>query len=244
MNYHELIAKGFTGEPYSMFFHVWPWIGLGAAIVLLILIFCTDFLRSDKSKSRFLDPGSLAWMGAVIYMLHNLEEYGVDMYGNQQAFTILMGQLLGVRIGEAAFLCCNLLLVWVVGPLTAVFAQKGYHRMAAGMAIFELINGTFHIVQAINLGSYNPGLLNSAVLCLPVGLWTLYVLYGKLKFPKMDILWLFLGALFYHVVLMAGIVGATQAGISEWTQGLIMIFDATCLFYFWWLVGRKQHFAA
>ena len=244
MNYHELIAKGFTGEPYSMFFHVWPWIGCGAAIVLLILIFCTDFLRSDKTKSRFLDPGPLAWMGAVIYMLHNLEEYGVDMYGNQQAFTILMGQLLGVRIGEAAFLCCNLLLVWVVGPLTAVFAQKGYHRMAAGMAIFELINGTFHIVQAINLGSYNPGLLNSAVLCLPVGLWTLYVLYGKLKFPKMDILWLFLGALFYHVVLMAGIVGATKAGISEWTQGLIMVLDAVCLFYFWWLVGRKQKFVA
>ena len=227
-----------------MFFHVWPWIGLGAAVVLLILLFCTDFLRSDKSKSRFLDPVSLAWMGAVIYMLHNLEEYGVDIYGNQQAFTILMYQLLGVRIGEAAFLCCNLLLVWVVGPLTAVFAQKGYHRMAAGMAIFELINGTFHIVQAINLGSYNPGLLNSAVLCLPVGLWTLYVLYGKLKFPKMDILWLFLGALFYHVVLMAGIVGATKAGISEWTQGLIMVLDAVCLFYFWWLVGRKQHFAA
>ena len=38
MNYHELIVKGFTGEPYSMFFHVWPWIGLGAAVVLLLLI--------------------------------------------------------------------------------------------------------------------------------------------------------------------------------------------------------------
>jgi len=74
MNYHEMIEKGFTGEPYSMFFHVWPWIGLGAAIVLLLLIFCTDFLRSDKTKSRFRDPVSLAWMGAVIYMLHNLEE--------------------------------------------------------------------------------------------------------------------------------------------------------------------------
>ena len=244
MNYHELIAKGLTCEPYSMFFHVWPWIGCGAAIVLLILIFCTDFLRSDKTKSRFLDPVSLAWMGAVIYMLHNLEEYGVDMYGNAQAFTILMYQLLGVRIGEAAFLCCNLLLVWVVGPLTAVMVKKGYQRMAAGMALFELINGTMHIVQAINLGCYNPGLINSALLCYPVGIWTLYVLYGKLKFPKMDILWLFLAALFYHVVLMAGIVGATKAGVSEGVQGLIMVVDAFCLFYFWWLVGKKQKFAA
>ena len=232
MNYHELIAKGLTCEPYSMFFHVWPWIGLGAAIVLLILLFCTDVLRSDRTKSRFLDPVSLAWMGAVIYMLHNVEEYGIDMFGNKQAFTTFMYQLMGMRISEAAYLCCNLGLVWVVGPLTAVFVKKGYHRMAAGMAIFELINGTMHIVQAINLGCYNPGLLNSAVLCYPVGLWTLYALYGKNKFPKMDMLWLFLGALFYHVVLMAGIVGVTKAGISEWTQGLIMIFDATCVFYF------------
>jgi MoaA/NifB/PqqE/SkfB family radical SAM enzyme len=129
-----MIAKGFTGEPYSMFFHVWPWIGLGAAIVLLLLIFCTDFLRSDKTKSRFRDPVSLAWMGAVIYMLHNLEEYGVDMYGNQQAFTTLMYQLLGVRIGETAFLCCNLLLVWVVGPLTAVMVKKGYHSEKPSLA--------------------------------------------------------------------------------------------------------------
>jgi len=240
MNYHEMIAKGFTGEPYSMFFHVWPWIGLGAAIVLLLLIFCTDFLRSDKTKSRFRDPVSLAWMGAVIYMLHNLEEYGIDMYGNQQAFTTLMYQLLGVRIGEVAFLCCNLLLVWVVGPLTAVMVKKGYYRMAAGMALFELINGSMHIGQAINFGCYNPGLLNSALLCYPVGILTLYVMYGKLKFPKIDILWLFLGALFYHVVLMAGIVGATKAGLSEWVQGLIMVTDAVCLFGFWWLVGKKS----
>ena len=240
MNYHDLIEKGLVGEPYSMFFHVWPWIGLGAAIVLLILIFCTDYFRSDKSKSRFFDPVSLAWMGAVVYMLHNLEEYGIDMYGHEQAFTILMGHLVGVRISEAAFLCCNLFLVWVVGPLTAVFVKKGYHRMAAGMAIFELINGTMHIVQAINLGCYNPGLLNSLLLCYPLGIWTLYALYGKKKFPKMDILWLFLGALFYHIVLMAGIVGATKAGIPGWTQGVIMVLDAACLFYFWWIVGRKS----
>ena len=242
MNYHELIAKGLTCEPYSMFFHVWPWIGLGAAIVLLILLFCTDVLRSDKTKSRFLDPVSLAWMGAIIYMLHNVEEYGVDIYGNMQAFTTFMYQLMGMRISEAAYLCCNLGLVWVVGPLTAVFVQKGYHRMAVGMAIFELINATTHIVQAINLGCYNPGLLNSAVLCLPVGIWTLYALYGKNKFPKMDLLWMFLAALFYHVVLLLGIVVTTKLGIPSWAQGLIMAFDAVCVFYFWWLVGKKQKF--
>ena len=244
MNYHEVIAKGLTCEPYSMFFHVWPWIGLGAAIVLLILLFCTDVLRSDKTKSRFLDPVSLAWMGAIIYMLHNVEEYGIDIFGNEQAFTTFMFQLNGARIGEAAFLCCNLGLVWVAAPLAAVLVQKGYHRMAAGMACIELVNGLGHILQAINLGCYNPGLLNSAVLCLPVGIWTLYALYGKAKFPKIDMLWLFLAAVFAHVVLVAGMVVATRIGIPDWVQGLIMVCDNSALLLFWWLVGRKQHFAA
>ncbi|MBQ4394052.1 MAG: HXXEE domain-containing protein [Paludibacteraceae bacterium] len=261
MMYHELIAKGFTGEPYSMFFHVWPWIGLGAAVVILLLVFCTDFLRSDKSRSRWFDPAILAWLGAVAYMLHNVEEYGVDMYGNQQAFTTLMYQLMGVRISELAFLACNLCLVWVVGPLTAVFVRKGYWRMAAGMALFELINALMHVVQAINLGCYNPGLLTSGVIFLPLCCWTLYVLYFRkegnkktvtlkdestansiyhLPFPKMDILWLFLGAFFYHIVLMAGIMGATKLGLPSWLQGTIMVLDAVCLFYFWWLVGKKS----
>ena len=250
MMYHELIAKGFTGEPYSMFFHVWPWIGLGAAIVLLILIFCTDFLRSDKSRSRWFDPAILAWLGAVAYMLHNVEEYGVDMYGNQQSFTILMYQLMGVRISELAFLACNLCFVWIVGPLTAVFVRKGYYRMAAGMTIIELINGLSHIGQAFNLGCYNPGLLTSCVVFVPLCCWTLYVLYFRkgessqagwsLPFPKMDILWLFLAGLFYHVVLMAGIIGATRLGMPGWLQGVIMVLDAVCLFYFWWLVGKKS----
>lgn len=242
MDYHELISKGLTCEPYSMFFHVWPWIGLGAAFVLLILIFCTDFLRSDKSKSRFFDPVSLAWMGAVIYMLHNVEEYGVDMYGNTQAFTTFMYQLLGARIGEVAFLCCNLGLVWVAGPLMAVMAQKGYHRAAAGMAFIELVNGTMHIVQAINLGCYNPGLLNAILFCYPMGIWTLYVLYGRENFPKIDMLWMFLMALFAHVLLILGIVVATKIGIPDWVQGLIMVVDNACLVLFCWLVGRKNKF--
>ncbi|MBQ3632891.1 MAG: hypothetical protein II952_01200, partial [Paludibacteraceae bacterium] len=61
-----------------------------------------------------------------------------------------------------------------------------------------------------------------------------------LPFPKMDILWLFLGAFFYHIVLMAGIMGATKLGLPSWLQGTIMVLDAVCLFYFWWLVGKKS----
>ena len=57
---------------------------------------------------------------------------------------------------------------------------------------------------------------------------------------KMDILWLLLTGLFYHVVLTAGLIGATRLGMPGWLQGVIMVLDAVCLFYFWWLVGKKS----
>ena len=239
MNYHEMIAKGFQGEPYSLFFHQWMWMGFGAAIVLLIFIFFTKYLRGDTTTPRMKDPAVLAWLGAVAYMLHNMEEYGVDLYGNTFAFPSFMYQLMGVRISEFAYLACNLCLVWVVGPLVAILVQRGYRRMASGMALFELINGLSHIVQAINLGCYNAGLLTSIVIFLPLGCWTLYVCYGREKMPRLDILWLFLGALAYHVVLLAGIMGATKLGIGAGWQGIIMISDAVLIFCIWWLVGRK-----
>lgn len=240
MDYNDIIDKGFVGEPYSAFFDVWPWMGLGAAIVLLILLFCTHWLRSDKTKSRFFDPVSLAWMAVVVYLLHNVEEYGCDLYGNKVAFAIFMEQLLGMHASEASCLCTNLCFVWIVGPLTAVFVQRGYYSMAAGMAMFELVNGSMHVGQMINLGCYNPGALNSLVMCLPLGIWMLYALYGKAKWPKIDMLWLLLSVLFYHVVLIGGLLGAIKIGLPDWGQGLVMVLDACCSFYFWWLIGHKR----
>ena len=46
---------------YSYFFNIWPWMGLGAAVVVLILLFCTDWLRGDTAKSRWRDPFWLGW---------------------------------------------------------------------------------------------------------------------------------------------------------------------------------------
>ena len=240
MNYQEMMAKGFEGEPYSMFFHVWPWIGLGAAVVLILLIFCTDFLCSDKTKSRFFDPVSLAWMGAVIYLLHNVEEYGIDIYGNQQAFTTLMYQLMGFRISEAAYLCTNLCLVWCAGPLAAIMVQKGKVGMASVMAVFEIINGLSHIGQAINLGTYNAGLINSLVLCLPLGIWTVYQCYWRLKMPKINLLWLFLAAVLYHVILFAGIFLAKNEILGTFGQGFLMALDAVIVFCLWYWIAKAQ----
>ena len=241
MKYADIMAQGVVIDPpYSFFFHIWPYIGFGAAIVLIILIFFTDFLRSDKKVSRWKDPAILAWMGAVIYLLHNMEEYGVDLYGHPQAFTQLMYALMGFRISEAAYLACNLGLVWVMGPLAAVLSQKGKYGMAAGMAVFEIINGLSHIGQAINLGCYNPGLANAITFCLPIGIWTIWQCYWKMKMPKINLLWLFLAGLLYHLILLGGIFAAKAGLIGGAAQGLIMAIGAILTFGIWYLVADRQ----
>lgn len=236
------MAQGVVIDPpYSLFFHIWPYMGFGAAIVLIILIFFTDFLRSDKKRPRLQDPAIIAWIGAVIYMLHNMEEYGIDLYGHPQAFTELMYVMMWFRISEAAYLACNLCLVWVVGPLTAVCVQKGRYGMAAGMAVFEIINALSHVGQAINLGCYNPGLANSLTFCIPFGIYAIWVCYGKLKMPRINLLWIFLGALLYHIGLFGGIFAARAGIVGAFGQGAIMVIDAIVLFCIWYWADKKTN---
>ena len=238
MKYLDLIAKGSAMGDYGLFYHVWPWMGRGAAIVMCILIFCTDFLRSSVKKPRMKDPVTLAWIAFVIYLLHNFEEFGQDMYGNQLGFTYFMNGFVGMYTTEALSLCCNLALIWVVFPLTAWMVQKGHYGMAAGMACFELLNGLGHIMQGIVFGMYNAGLLNSALLCWPIGLWTLYVCFWKEKQHRINILWLILSAVAYHVILILTGVGAAH-GLPPFWQGAVMIADAAFIFWLWYVIGKK-----
>jgi di/tricarboxylate transporter len=57
-----------------------PWIGLVAAIPLLALL-AGNALRMDRSVARWRDWGWLSWAGVAAYLVHNVEEYGLDLHG-------------------------------------------------------------------------------------------------------------------------------------------------------------------
>ena len=65
---------------------LFPWIGGGAAVVLLILLFGTRLLQSELGASRWYDRVWLSWLALAIYLLHNVEEYGVDVFGRMTQF--------------------------------------------------------------------------------------------------------------------------------------------------------------
>ena len=97
-----------------------PWIGLVFAGLLLALLFGTDLLRSQPSSSPWRDPVWLSWMAAVAYLLHNGEEYGVDLLGHQHSFPDALCAFMKLPaypdcpIPPAFYLAVNLSLFWIV----------------------------------------------------------------------------------------------------------------------------------
>ena len=245
MTYQEMYALGASFGDFSRFQYAWPWMGLGAAIVLIIIAFFTDTLRSDKALSRWKDPAVLAWLCSIAYMLHNFEEYGCDLYGNPQGFAFCMSALVSTKgimsgaFAEAALLSCNIGLLWIFSPIASSMVTRGHRHMAAGMAFFEIVNGLGHIALTRAGGCYSPGLVTSLIIFLPLGIWTIHVCYWQDKQPKINMLWLFLVAVLYHAVMMLGEGSAMKFGLSGAWQATIMMADNILIFILWWLVDRN-----
>ena len=70
------------------FYTVWPFIGVGGAIVMVAILLMTDTFRGNASVSRWRDPVWLAWqwndivwvqkllaLNCFVLILHRFEEY-------------------------------------------------------------------------------------------------------------------------------------------------------------------------
>ena len=225
------------GEP-SLFMQNWCWIGLGAGIVLALIALFTDLFRCNLSVSRWYDPSWLAWLGAMDYMFHNFEEYGIDFFGRSFSFPQYMTEMSRGNLGELSYLGCNIVLVWVLGPLLAIAARK-YKAAAPSMAVFAILNSITH-VAAFPMGGYSPGLVTSLVLFIPVGLWTVYVCYVRERLGWGNFGKTLLVAAIYSFVLLQGISLANSGTLSsDAMQGLVMLADGAICGYLWYLIGKR-----
>ena len=186
--------------------------GLGAAIVLLIMTFATNVIRSDASKPRWKDPTFVAWMGAIAYMLHNFEEYGVDFAGQTLGFAYMINDMGMSAVTEDAYLGCNIPFVWILGPLLAVLPRKRLEFVGA-IPVFAMVNGLSHCVQLPNIG-YNSGVATGLVTFIPPGIYTIVTFFGKGlgKFAWKYFWSTFLVSIGYMVVVM-GTIGLSVAGV-------------------------------
>jgi hypothetical protein len=161
------------------FTYVWPYIGLGAA-GLLALLLLTDNLRSDKSVSRWKDLVWLTWTGTLAYLIHQFEEHGIDVTGAPYAFRGSLCASVGFadagncRIPFSFITAVNVAAIWLAGPAAALLGRR-WPVLALAFFSIPFVNALAHIAPMVGSGHYNPGVVTAIVLFLPLSLWTFHV---------------------------------------------------------------------
>ncbi|WP_029004476.1 HXXEE domain-containing protein [Azorhizobium doebereinerae] len=210
---------------------IWPWIGLGAAAALLIVLVSTDGLQADRGISRWHDLPWLVWLGLAAYLLHQFEEHGIDLLGQPYAFRTDMCRMLGYRdpiacpVPLSFITAVNVGSVWGAGLLSALAARRW---PAIGLSFFAvpLVNAFVHVGVAMAEGRYNPGLLTAVLFFLPLSLWTLSVAVTRAGLPRRVLLFVLAGGIAVHVILMGSLQAYLRGFIGLWPLNIIQVLNA------------------
>ena len=188
------------------FDYVWPYMGLGAALLLALLL-STDILRNDRSVSRWQDLVWLTWAATLAYLFHQFEEHGVDAEGAHYAFRGVMCATLGFPDAKACpvpasyITCLNIAVVWLAGPAAALLGRR-WPVLALSYFAVPSINIFGHALPWLINGAYNPGLLTAILVFLPLSLWAFRVALVRYRLGWRSVIATVVAGLFLHAVLV------------------------------------------
>jgi hypothetical protein len=214
------------------FDHVWPYMGLGAALLLALLL-STDILRSDRSVSRWQDLVWLAWAGTLAYLLHQFEEHGIDAEGAHYAFRGFMCATLGFpdaktcQVPLSYITSVNIAAVWLAGPAAALLGRR-WPALALSYFSIPFINFLGHTVPYLINGTYNPGVLTAILVFLPLSLWAFRVALVRYRLGWSTVLATVFAGVILHAILLlsvkayiAGLIGIVVLNVIQVINPLI-----------------------
>ncbi|MEL7045518.1 MAG: HXXEE domain-containing protein [Pseudomonadota bacterium] len=190
----------------------WMKVGTFAALFMLIVFFACHVHAPGMSNASFM---SIVFL--VAYIAHQFEEHWIDLLGNRYAFFGYVNALIRRALGtvdpsvlpltKASIYVINTSLVWLVGVIAIVRAKSSLFPLLA-IASITLINGVTHVVAAVVTLSYNPGLVTSLILFLPLSvLFYTRVLRNRAAARNL-VLWSLAWAIVAHVLMVVGLVAA------------------------------------
>lgn len=201
------------------FSHLWPWLGLGAAALLLAWLGLGD-LRGDRTAPRARDLSWLAWATTAAYLLHQFEEHGVDARGAPYAFRAALCAVVGrldavpCPVPEAFITAVNLPVGWLAGPAAALLARR-WPAAALGWLAVPATNAVAHLGPALAGGGYNPGLLSAVLLFLPLSLQAFRVALGRSELGWRVVGAALFGGVAVHAVLMLSLRAYLAGRLGE-----------------------------
>ena len=222
----------------------WPWIGLGGAVVLLIVLLSTNVFRNRRDVSRWRDPVWLAWLMTAAYMLHNFEEYGIDAKGRAFHFPVTACQTFGFHnvdtcpFAPSFFVAVNVPFVWFVLPIAALWCRR---NPAVGLTAAGLLltNAMSHIVGAFTPIGYSPGTVTAALIFVPLSVWVFATFFGADKLLRRQILAaILLASILAQAVLLGLLLSLAHDTIPQSAAIAIQIADPVVLLMIPWLASR------
>lgn len=116
----------------------------------------------------------LIWLQFVVYLIHQFEEYILP--GGFVAFfnkNLLQSKMADYPLDKRASFWINIPIIFIAFPLSAILAGTLDIAIGIWTAYFSVINAASHVGMSFKY-KYNPGLLVSMFLNIPVGLYTIY----------------------------------------------------------------------
>ena len=230
---------------WDWFEHYWSSVGLGAAIVLLLLLLCTNMFRSNNAVNRWRDPVWLAWLMAVAYLLHNFEEYGIDAKGRAFHFPVTacaqygFDSVDGCPLAPSFFVAVNIPFVWLVLPIAALWCRR---NPAVGLVGSGLLftNALSHIGGAFTPMGYSPGTFTAAVIFIPLSVWAFVTFFGRNKLLSYPILAvILLASILAQAILLALLLALSHGSIPLPIAIVIQSIDPVLLLLLPWAASRK-----
>jgi len=195
---------------YNSFDFGWPWMGLGGAVVLVILLFKTDLFRSND-QLRWKDPVWLAWLLIPVYLIHQFEEYtlhikegqyeGVAMFFSENS--PMAAFLDTMQLPMAHFPLMNTVFVWCALPIAACVCRKNPIIGLSGYG-FLIVNGMAHLGGGAALEMTpleNPGFFTGTLIFIPLTIFMVYVCLKTKALSKKGIVLTLVSGIVGHIAL-------------------------------------------
>ncbi len=179
----------------------------------------------------------------VIYLIHNGEEYGIDLFGRLHEFPADIAAALKLPpypdcpIPPAFFLAVNLPLFWIGAPIAALLSRR--HPLV-GLTFYSVIfiNGLVHVGPVLAGVGYSSGLLTAIVLFLPVSAWVAYACFGPGRLSYKAMALLVAGGVILHVILMGSLQLFVRGVIGSAALVWIQVANAVLFLLIPW-IGEK-----
>ena len=139
----------------------------------------------DPANTTQYIPPSAWWMWSfpISYLIHIAEEY----WGGE-GYSAYLYRLRGVHLSNGRFFFFQGLGVVLVIIGIFISLQLRFPRFFLGiMGALVLSNGITHTVTALRHGGYGPGLVSCVLVWIPLGLVTLFLLYGEMPAARLAV---------------------------------------------------------